>query len=265
MDAMPEIGGPPRLSAALLGADGSALALEDADRPYYAASTMKLHVLIAVLEAADAGMLDLDASVPATRTFTGVDGAAFTLSGDHLDPTHPADGAPVAIGELARRMIDRSSNEATDQLIALVGLPAIARVIERLGLRATRVERMIGDPVALARGLTNETTAHDLARTVHALTCEDSALALSARSRELARSALAAQRIPIIAKAVRPGVPWGSKSGWIDAIRHDVAVVGEGAQRRVLAVLTSGMTVEEADPLIIARARELLGELAAQE
>ena len=63
-------------------------------------------------------------------------------------------------------MIDRSSNEATDQLLELVGLDAVAAVVGELGLTATRVERLIGDAAALERGLTNETSAAALARTI---------------------------------------------------------------------------------------------------
>ena len=80
----------------LVDARGEVLSAREPDRPFYAASTMKLHVMAAVLRAAEAGELDLDAAVPATRTFPGADGAPFTLGGDHLDPTHPADGTPVA-------------------------------------------------------------------------------------------------------------------------------------------------------------------------
>ena len=99
-----------RLAHCLLYADGAVLSASRADDPFYAASTIKLHVLLAVLRAAEQGELDLDAELPATRTFTGADGEEFTLSGDHLDPTHPEPGAPIALRDLATRMIDRSSN-----------------------------------------------------------------------------------------------------------------------------------------------------------
>lgn len=248
------------ISWCLLAGDGRELASHDADRPYYAASTIKLHVLLAALRAVEAGTLDLDAQVPATRTFTGVDGAAFTLGGDHLDPTHPAEGTPIALRELLVRMIDRSSNEATDHVLALVGLDAVAAEIAGLGLRATRVERGIGDPAALARGLTNETSARDLARTMRAIITGDG---LAAPSRELARAALAAQRIRIISAALHTAVPTFTKSGSIDGFRHDVAAVGDpDVGARVLAVLTAGWPEVRADAHIGRVARGLLPDLA---
>lgn len=161
-----DAGAEPLIAWALIDADGSVLAEHESARPFYAASTIKLHVLLAALRAVDAGGVELDATIPATRTFGGVDGAEFMLAGDHLDPTHPADGTPIPVRELLVRMIDRSSNEATNAVIDLVGLDAVEAVIEELGLRATRVERRIGDAAAIARGLTNETCAADLAETM---------------------------------------------------------------------------------------------------
>ena len=278
------------LAFALTDARGQVLAAQEPERPFYAASTIKLHVLLAALRAGERRDLDLAATVPATRTFVGVDGRPFTLGGDHLDPTHPDDGVPVPVRELLTRMIDRSSNEATDHVIELIGLEAVAEAIADLGLASTRVERLIGDAAALEQGLTNETSAADLVRTVRALTAPapapapepaDGAAAdgpragaraglaglsagLSAPSRALARTALAAQQIRIIAAALRPDVPVGSKSGWVDGYRHDVAVIGDPGSEQVrhLAVMTAGMGEAEADAAIQDRVRRLLPHLA---
>ncbi|HLQ81656.1 MAG TPA: serine hydrolase [Brachybacterium sp.] len=253
------------VSHCLLDARAEVLDADGAERPYYAASTIKLHVLLAALREAAGGRLDLSRTVPATRTFIGTDGAPFTLGGDHLDPTHPAEGQPVAVRDLLRRMIDRSSNEATDHVVELVGLDAVAATIRALGLRNTRVERLIGDAAALRDGATNETSAADLALTMRAaVTADGLAPALPASSLDLARGALRAQRIPVIARALRDGVRWGSKSGWVDGYRHDVAFVGDpdGEDLRLLAVMTAGLAPQQADARIAERVRQLLPDLA---
>jgi beta-lactamase class A len=250
----------------LLDAQGRETSASDAERPFYAASTIKLHVLLAALRAADRGELDLASRVRATRTFAGEGGTSFTLAGDHLDPTHPREDEPVAVRDLLVRMIDRSSNEATDHVISLVGLDAVAEVIAALGLSATRVQRLIGDPAALEAGLTNETCAADLAQTLHVLVRGDEAgapparLPLSAGSRTLARDALGAQQIRIIGRALRADVPAYSKSGWVEGYRHDVAAVGdpESGELHVLAVMTAGLAEEAADERILGVARDLL-------
>lgn len=247
---------------------GTVLAQQDQHRPFYAASTIKLHILAAALRAAEEGRLDLSSQVEATRTFTSVDGSEFTLAGDHLDPTHPAPGVSITVADLLVRMIDRSSNEATDHVLELVGLPAVAQTIEQWGLTGTRVERSIGDPAAVAAGLTNETTAADLAITVRTLVgaqttgtgADADDAERRAPGRELARSALRAQRIRIITTAVPPSMDAGSKSGTVDRIRHDVAFVGDpnGPDVRYLAVLTQGYEEGEADAHIVDLARAFL-------
>lgn len=265
--SIPTVAAPEEIAVShcLLDAHGSVLDAQGADRPHYAASTIKLHVLLAALREADQGKLDLSSRVPATRTFTGANGAPFTLGGDHLDPTHPDEGAPVEVRELLRRMIDRSSNEATDHLIELVGLDAVEATITGLGLRGTRVERLIGDAAALRSGATNETSAADLALTMRAAVTPDGLTPpLPASSLDLAREALRAQRIPVIGTAVREGVRWGSKSGWVDGYRHDVAFVGDpdGEDLRMLAVMTAGLAPQDADRRITDLVRELLPDVA---
>ncbi|GAA1298105.1 serine hydrolase [Brachybacterium alimentarium] len=305
--SIPTAAAPDRVSVSfcLIDRAGGVLAAEGADRPYYAASTIKLHVLLTALRAADGGALDLEATVPATRTFTCCDGTRFTLGGDHLDPTHPADGAAISVRDLLRRMIDRSSNEATNHLVELIGIDAVDETIQRLELGATRVERLIGDAAALEAGRTNETSADDLARTMLALVRRDEATAgpdahrarhpatlpaqsrqsaqprrstqarhsawdpraaqspqpsLSIASVELARAALRAQQIPLITTAVREDVDHGSKSGWVDGYRHDVAFLGDpdGEELHVLAAMTSGLQPQEADARIAQLVRDLL-------
>ncbi|PWH07362.1 serine hydrolase [Brachybacterium endophyticum] len=245
----------------LLDGAGREASAHDPERPLYAASTIKLHVLLAALHVADDGDLDLEAEVPSTRSFTGADGRPFTLAGDHLDPTHPAEGEGIRVADLLARMIDRSSNEATDHVLSLVGPGTVTEVIGDLGLEATRVERMIGDAAALEQGLTNETCARDLARTLRVLVRGDG---LSASARELARAALAAQQIRIVATGLRPEVPSFSKSGWVEGYRHDVAALGdpEGGDVRVLAVMTGGLAQARADAEITRLARALLPDLA---
>ena len=192
-------------------------------------------------------------------------------------------------------MIDRSSNEATNAVIDLVGLDAVEAVIEELGLRATRVERRIGDASALARGLTNETCAADLAETMRRIVrreagvpagpCSKAGLVaggpkppggrqaparepgsglLSPASTGLALDALRAQQMRVILDVLPEGLDAGSKSGEVDGFRHDVAFIGDprSADLRCLAVMTSGIALAAADNAIRRTARELLGNLA---
>lgn len=247
--------GPPSVSYALLDAAGVPLASRGEQRRYYAASTIKLHIMLAVLQKVEAGELRLDDELTATRTFTGCDGKPFTLTGDHLHPEFPEEGAPLTVGQAVHLMISRSSNESTNMCLALLpDVPsAIAEVCRRLNLVGTKVERQIGDAVAVARGFTNETCAIDLASTMHAIRYGNF---LSAETQEVALAALRDQRILVISRVIPHTVDHGSKSGEIPGIRHDVAFIGDAGMS--LAVMTSGMGEAEANETIEALATALL-------
>ncbi|XTR53430.1 serine hydrolase [Pseudarthrobacter sp. So.54] len=49
--------------------DGTVLAQRDADLPFYSASTIKLGVLVAAIQAVERGTLDLEQPVTAAHTF----------------------------------------------------------------------------------------------------------------------------------------------------------------------------------------------------
>src|SRR5699024_4641483 len=102
------LGMTPRISVHLTDAAGRTLFARDADRPYYAASTMKLAVLIAASTAVADGRLSLADELPARRTFTGSGGTPFALEGDHLDPLLPAEGTPMTLAKMLEATITRS-------------------------------------------------------------------------------------------------------------------------------------------------------------
>jgi beta-lactamase class A len=102
-----------------------------ADEPVALASVFKLPVLVALYRAADAGRLDLTERIhlaAADRT-PGVTGLA-TLHDD----------AELSLRDLAKLMITVSDNAAADAVLDRLGIAAVARTIDELGLRRTAVE-----------------------------------------------------------------------------------------------------------------------------
>lgn len=221
---------------------------------FYAASTIKLAVLLAAGYRIHEGELALDQDFPATRTFRGADGGDFTLTGDHLDPEFPAPGARVSVADLLLGMIARSSNEATNIVIRAVGLEAIAEIVAEAGLRDTRVDRLIGDDAASARGLTNETSPADLVRLLRATTSGrvGHREPLPPETVRFFHTILEQQRTAPIGEALPPGRRWGSKSGEVPGYRHDVAFIGDpdSPDCRYLAVCTRGYEQDAADAAI---------------
>ena len=251
------------ISFAVGNARGELLAGHRPDAQYYAASTMKLAVLLAAGRGLKAGTLDWTATYPWTRTFTGVDGHPFRLTGDHLDPEFPPESTPVPVTDLLEAMISRSSNEATNMLMREVGLPAIEGVLRDFAVNSTRIERLIGDEAAEQRGLSNITTARDLVTLMHATAngwegpC---ATSLGLETTRFFQEILKAQRTAPIGRALPAGTVWGSKSGEVPGIRHDVAFVGDPGAKdcQYLSICTRGYTEEAADEAIAALVTALM-------
>ena len=256
--------GEPAVSYALADASGRMLASRDPQTVYYSASTVKLGVMLAAVLAAERRVVALERSVECRHVFTCRSSAGersygavetFRLDPDDRDPLFPADGARVSVAELVEMMIRRSSNEATNVLFDLLGPEAIAEAFRLCGAERTRMQRRIGDPCAVRDGLTNETTAADLVTIMRVILAGE---VTSRAHAEWMRHVLAGQEHRRIADVVPAGVPWGSKSGDVPRIEHDVAFVGNPGQRRFIAVCTRGYEPGPGREVIRAVAQALL-------
>lgn len=247
----------PHISYCLANASGEPLRERDADRVYYAASTMKLAVLIAAMKLVESGELKLDSQLSAMRNFIGTDGQEFTLMGDHLDDEFPQPGATITVAETLTAMISRSSNEATNMMMDFTGLVPLQGVLKACRLGKTRIERLIGDPAAVEHGLTNVTSAADLVRLIRSAVTgsfKEPGICISPELVQFMTSCLERHPIDPIVSSLPAGVRCGSKSGSIDGVRHDVAFIGDPESPDVLyfAVCTEGIAQPAADVLIAA-------------
>lgn len=251
--------GTPEIAFCLLRPDGGTAASRGEDIAFYSASTIKLAVLIAVLQAVDRGDLSLELQLVARDTFTSAvpDGGEFGFPGEEADPGMPPAGTPMSLAAVLDRMITVSSNAATNMAVDLVGFDAVNRALAGVGASSSFMQRYIGDLAALKAGLTHQVTAADLARTMSALI---SGKALGPESTEFALGLLVRQEFAWIAAGLAPGTVWGSKSGWVTGISHDVAFFAPaGTPLRaplerawVLAVCTRGYEAEAGEEVIAA-------------
>lgn len=209
------------------GLDGATWWEQDADEPAYAASLMKLPLATA------AETIDLERRVAVHADFDSASGPAsarFTIErdDDQDDATWDAVGGTETLRELRRRAIVDSSNIAANLLLEAVGIPAVQQVLRDAGVSPrTMITRGIGDLAARDAGLANEVTARDLGRL-------------------LAHTPLAVEEL-MLGQRYRDGIPAGlpagprvaNKTGWVDGITHDVAIVRPvDATPFVLTVLT---------------------------
>ncbi|MGO4597853.1 serine hydrolase [Terrabacter sp. 2RAF25] len=224
--------------------DGRSRWAHDALAPHYAASTMKLPLVVAAFRRAVRGELDLAQPVRVTSTFASVlDGSPFALDADDdQDPeTWAAIGGTCTVAELAERAITESSNIATNLLIDVVGLAEVAEVLRLTGCSpATVVARGIEDVRAREAGITNTVTASDLGLLMAAVARREPALGgepVLGPVEELLSRQVHVDQVPA---GLPEGTPTASKSGWIPGVSHDVALVRPPGQPPfVLAVCTT--------------------------
>jgi beta-lactamase class A len=220
----------------------------DADVRHYAASTMKLPLLVAAYRLAERGDLDLDRAVPVHNEHRSAhDGTVFSLDqdDDQDDETWGRLGFDVDLRTLARHAVVRSGNLATDLLLEHVGTAAVAAVLRDAGCSpATVLPRGIGDAAAREHGLDNLVTTADLARVIGGVAARTLA---SRETCAAVEAVLAAQEHRDQVPAGLPdGVYVANKTGWVDGVAHDVALVRpEDGAPYVLVVCSTADADEE--------------------
>jgi beta-lactamase class A len=226
----------------------------DADSSFHAASTMKIAVMIQLFREAEAGQLSLGQTVVVRNQFASiVDGTAYAL-----DPKDDSDsglyamaGQAVTVRELMVRMIQRSSNLATNTIIALVGPSRVDSTARMLGATHTRVLRGVEDSKAFARGLNNTTSARDLA--VLLIAIYDHRAATAADCVAMLDVLLGQEFNTEIPAGLPPGTRVAHKTGQITGVLHDAAIVYPAkGPPYALVVLTRGISDEHAAQSLIA-------------
>jgi beta-lactamase class A len=217
------------------------------DTLFHAASTMKVPVMIALVRQAEAGSAALDQPVLLVNQFGSiVDGSPYALdpADDSDSSMYARTGQRVPVRELMERMITRSSNLATNAVIALVGAVRANETAHALGAARMSVLRGVEDQKAYDAGMNNTTTARDLAALMTAI-AEDRAA--SPAGCALMRDVLGRQEFNgEIPAGLPPGTRVAHKTGQITGVLHDAAIVyPAGRPPYVLVVLTRGIPDEK--------------------
>ena len=224
------------------------------DTVFHAASTMKIPVMIEVLKRAQEGAFSLDQELLLVNQFASLaDGSPFSLKmeddGDSV--LYTKIGERVTVRELLTRMITRSSNLATNQLIELVSAKNVTETAHALGAAHLSVLRGVEDQKAFDRGMINTTTSRDLATLLEAI--EKGTVLSSASSAEMRTILLAQEFNEKIPAGLPPGTKVAHKTGEITAVSHDAAIVyPPGTRPYVLVVLTKGIRDSAASSRLIA-------------
>ena len=223
-------------------ASGDTLFL-NADSTFHAASTMKVPVMIELFRRSVTGSFRMSQRLLMVNQFASiVDGSLYELdsTADSDTTLYHRIGDRVPIDTLLRLMITRSSNFATNTLIALVGADNVNRTMRSLGAQRIQVLRGVEDGKAFDKGLNNTTTARDLAIILRAI--EEGRAAAPSATREMLGILMAQEFNEKIPAGLPPGTRVAHKTGEITAVSHDAAIVyPPGRKPYVLVVLTKGI------------------------
>jgi beta-lactamase class A len=221
--------------------DGKQALLLDADKPFHAASTMKVPVMIELFRQAETGLLKLDEPLPIRNEFKSiVDGSPYLLSvGDDSDREVYANvGGSMTLRQLNEAMITVSSNFATNLMIERLDVEKIRATVTKLGADGMKVLRGVEDQKAFDKGLNNETTARALLVLLEKLARGE---AVSPRADAEMIEVLKRQKFrEAIPAGVPAGTPVAHKTGSITRIQHDAGVV-YGPRPYTLVVLVRGI------------------------
>ena len=215
------------------------------DRPFHAASTMKVPVMIEAWRRVRADSLSMDDSIRVKNEFRSiVDSSLFSIEDDSDDAIYERLGESMTISELIYQMITVSSNLATNLLIDHLDAAAIQRTVDALGARGMHVLRGVEDLKAFDLGLSNATNARALARLMEAI--QTGTAVDSIADRAMVDVLLDQQFNEMIPAGLPAGVHAAHKTGQITRIHHDAAIVyAPDAEPYVLVILIEGLDDHE--------------------
>lgn len=202
----------------------------DGDRPFHAASTMKVGVLAALLDAVAAGRLRLRDRLHVRNRFrSAADGSVFRVSPDRdaNEAVYDRRGRTMRLDVLAEHMIQTSSNLATNLLVDLLGVEAIREATARWGGAGVEVVRGVEDEAAFEAGIVNTATANGLVGLFVGL---DGGAGLPDDVRQWGLDVLFGQAftagIPAgLPDDVREAARVAHKTGSISTVQHDAGLV----------------------------------------
>ncbi|GAB4212107.1 MAG: hypothetical protein OHK0012_05790 [Synechococcales cyanobacterium] len=210
------------VSALFADLDSGEYAQLNAEEPFPAASTIKVPVLVALLQAIDANEVTWTEKLTLTSELLA--GEAGILKGRPL-------GSQISVLEAGTLMSVISDNTGTNLIIdRLGGIPALNERFRQWGLRHTQINALLPDLSG-----TNTTSAYDMVQLMNSI---EQGQLLSRRSRDHFLNILYRTRVQTL---LTPGLGEGSriyhKTGDIGGMVGDVGLIDMANGRRYLATV----------------------------
>jgi beta-lactamase class A len=236
------------------------------DLPFHPASTIKLGVMMEIYHQAAQGEFSLDDVLPVKNSFPSLaDRSEYSLSPEDDSETDLYEhiGEQWPIRDLTRRMIVSSSNLAANLLLEKVGAERVTGFMQSLGTNDLVIRRGLEDKKAFELGLNNSATARSLMQILLHLAKRS---VVSPQASDEMIGLLRQQQFNEGIPAQLPAdVSVAHKTGWIEKVYHDAAIVYPPQHSPyVVVILTSGLSEkDEAPALVAALSAEIHRELVA--
>lgn len=213
----------------------------NADEMFHAASTMKTPVMIEVYKQAAKGKFSLNDSLLIHNEFKSiVDGSPFgmDITRDSGEGLYSKIGDRIPIRDIIYEMIILSGNLATNIIIDLVDAKNVTATMREMGASQIEVLRGVEDMLAFQAGLSNRTSARDLAIIFEHI---GNGTAVSAEASEEMIEILKDQQFKDMIPA---GLPEDAivahKTGSITGVNHDSGIVYLSSGKKYVLVILSG-------------------------
>lgn len=215
----------------------------NADEMFHAASTMKTPVLIEAYKQASEDLFNLSDSLTIHNEFKSiVDGSSFSLdiTRDWGDGLYEKIGQKMSINDIVYEMVIFSGNLATNIVIDLVDAKNVTSTMRDLGARQIEVLRGVEDMLAFEAGLSNRTSARDLA-VIFEHIANGTAVSEEA-SQEMIRILKDQQFTEMIPAGLPEDAQVAHKTGSITGVNHDSGIVYlSGGEQYVLVILSKNL------------------------
>jgi len=214
------------------------------------ASIIKVAILYELVRRADEGGLSLDDTIVLDRRRAVPGGLLYELG----TPT-------LSLRDYANAMIIESDNTATNVLIARLGMEAVNARMQALGLGSMMLRRYMIDLDAAKKGLENVATPADVLRLLNNIHAGDG---LSPAARREALAILSKPKNTPIRKAVPAPVAIASKTGGLEGVRGEAAVVYAKNRPFIVVAMTTFLADEEAGDRTVERLAQIAYEYFAR-
>ena len=206
----------------------------NADTVFPTASTIKVPILIQMFRTARLGEFKWSDSLTLQPTDT-VGGSG------HLQEALAKGPVTLTVEEMVAKMIIDSDNTATNRVIGMAKMDRVNRLVQELGMKQTRLRRIMMDTHAAIKGNENVTTPLEMARIA------ESIYRHKAADPEDCDSMVAImKRVPgAIRSTVPASIEVASKTGSLPGVHCEVAIVYGPIKPFVLSIYSAFLDKDE--------------------